>query len=92
MGLPATVEGTVRRVYRDPGSGIVFLNFGPNPRQDFAVVIRPPFSDLFPLLEDGYRNRRVRVRGIVEDFAGQPQIVVQLPEQIAVMDESEVMP
>lgn len=88
IGLPATVEGVVRRVHRDRQSGIIFLNFGPNPRRDFTVVIRPPFGELFLSPEERYLNRRVRVRGIVEAFQGQPQIVVQLPEQIEVISSS----
>lgn len=82
-----TVEGTVQRVHVDEQSGIVFLNFGPNPRRDFVAVIRPPFTELFLVdLRRHYEGRRVRVRGVVQDFRGQPQIVVQLPAQIEVMD------
>src|SRR5690606_18735243 len=88
IGLPATVEGVVRRVHRDRQSGIIFLNFGPNPRRDFTVVIRPPFGELFLSPEERYLNRRVRVRGIVGAFQGQQQIVVQLPEQIEVISSS----
>ena len=91
IGLPVTVEGVVRQVYRDRESGITFLNFGPNPRRDFTVVIRPAFGEFFLSPEARYLNRRVRVRGIVEAFQGQPQIVVQLPEQIQVIDIFEVM-
>lgn len=87
VGKAAAVEGVVERAHVDEGSGLVFLNFGPNPRRDFVVVIRPPFTALFASpLPDGYQGRRVRVRGVVEDFRGQPQIVVQLPEQIEVID------
>jgi len=87
VGMPATVQGVVRRVNVDQGSGIIFLHFGSNTRRDFVALVRPPFTALFPSRpRDYYQGRRVRVQGVVEDFQGQPQIVVQLPAQIEVMD------
>ncbi len=85
IGFAATVQGVVRSVYQDPGSGIVLLRLGPAARRDFTAVIRPPFTDLFPS-PTGFQGRRVRVRGVVEEFQGQPQIAVQLPAQIEVME------
>ncbi|MBO8141307.1 MAG: thermonuclease family protein [Firmicutes bacterium] len=87
IGLPATVEGVVHRAHFDPESGIAFLNFGPDPRRDFVVIIRRPFRPLFPEPPElRYAGRRVRVKGLVERFQRQPQISVQVPEQIEVMD------
>lgn len=86
VGRAATVEGTVLRTHFDDDSGITFLNFSPNIREQFVVIIHRPFRNEFETPpEEFYAGRRVRVRGIIRDFAGQPQIRVQTPAQIEVI-------
>jgi len=67
--------------------GRVYLNFGPDWRTDFTVTIPPEDMKTFrrlgvnPLL---YRDRLVRVRGIVQLYNG-PEIAVGNPKQIEVL-------
>lgn len=80
------VEGTV--VAADAVRGRVFLNFGADWRQDFAVSIAPAAMRRFdeagidPLAWPG---RRVRVRGWVREYRG-PRIDVTHPEQIELLE------
>lgn len=83
----AVVEGVVTRTHKDPASGITFLNFSANIREDFVVIVSEPYAERFPKpVESNYSGHRVRVAGLVESFQGQPQIAVQIPEQIEVLD------
>ncbi|HSR73118.1 MAG TPA: thermonuclease family protein, partial [Kiloniellales bacterium] len=67
--------------------GRAYLNFGPDWRTDFTVVLDPPVRRLFesegidPL---SYRGQRVRVRGWLESYNG-PMIEATHPEQIEVL-------
>lgn len=83
----ATVEGVVTRTHKDPDSGITFLNFSANIRQDFTVIISEVYGERFPKPpESAYSGHRVRVSGLIESYEGQPQIAVQIPQQIEVLD------
>lgn len=83
----ATVAGVITRSHKDAESGITFLNFSPNIREHFVVIVSETYGDRFPRPpESTYSGRRVRVSGLIESFAGQPQIAVQIAEQIEVLD------
>lgn len=83
----AAVEGVVTRTHKDPNSGITFLNFSRNIREDFVVIVSEVYGERFPKPpESNYSGQRVRVLGLVESYNGQPQIAVQIPEQIEVLD------
>jgi endonuclease YncB( thermonuclease family) len=71
-GLYHLVQGRVASVGR--GSRVVFLNFGPDWRRDFTVMIARDLAARVveggePALE-GLRGRHVLVRGVVEDNGG----------------------
>ena len=68
--------------------GRVFLNFGPNYRDDFTAVIAPRDARRFrggPIDLLALEGRRVRVRGWLESHNG-PSIDVTHPEQIEIIE------
>lgn len=83
----ATVEGVIVRTHKDSNSGMTFLNFSTNIREHFVAIVSEQYGQRFPRPpESNYSGRRVRVRGLVESHEGQPQIAVQIYEQIEVLD------
>jgi hypothetical protein len=71
-GLYHLVQGRVASVGR--GSRVVFLNFGPDWRRDFTVMIARDLAARVveggePALE-GLKGREVLVRGVIEDNGG----------------------
>jgi hypothetical protein len=83
VGEAVTVEGEIVRLR--VLKNIAFLNFSPQYWRDLTVVIFATDFGNFPTdLAAAYLNRRVRVRGVVTEFEGRPQIVIQQPSQIVV--------
>lgn len=82
----ALVEGRVLDVARVEGR--TYLNFGADWRDDFTVSLDPAARRLFEregVDPEGYRGRRLRVRGWVAPING-PMIEVSHPEQIEVLE------
>jgi hypothetical protein len=85
FGETATVCGNVVSTHyaaRSKGSP-TFLNLDePYPKQIFTILIwgsdRPKFGDP----ETKYRNKSVCVTGMIKNYRGGPEIVVDSPEQI----------
>jgi hypothetical protein len=89
MGRFAIVEGTVVSV-REVGSTI-YVNFGRRGTDDFAVALSKRTASTLEasgLVIASLRNRRVRVRGIV-DRAGGPRIEVTHVGQIDILAAGE---
>lgn len=64
-----------------------FLNFHTDHRSNLTVVIRGWDLARFPEPpESAYRGRMVRVTGLVTEFDGRPQIEIQGPDQIEILD------
>jgi endonuclease YncB( thermonuclease family) len=83
------VEGRVVSVGH--GARLVFLNFGRDFRSDFTIMIENAAAGRFaeagtPL--DGLANRRIRVRGFLEESGG-PAIRVSDPAEIELLDDGE---
>ena len=81
------VEGTVLDVATVGGR--TYINFGPNWRTDFTIVLAPKAVRLFA--QDGvkpetYRGQRIRVRGWLASRDG-PMIEATHPQQIEVLEE-----
>lgn len=78
------VEGHVFNV-ASPAAGRAFIDFDPDFRKGFSAVIAPEdrkaFRDMDPALAD-LAGRDVRVRGIVMNFHGRPEITLFNPKQI----------
>ncbi len=86
-GIYEIVEGRVLSVGH--GSHMVFLDFGPNYRRDFTVMIPPSVAKRLAeagLPVDALKGRLIRVRGVMEESGG-PAIRVQHPTAIEVLDD-----
>ena len=91
VGDVATVEGpVVDTEYAASSNGQpTFLNLGKRYPDDgrFTVLIWGDSRDNFPSPpEDEYQGETICVRGMVETFEGIPQIVVDVPGDITVVD------
>jgi endonuclease YncB( thermonuclease family) len=69
------------------GSGRVFIDFGSNGRQSFTAVIAPEDKRAFKDFDlDGLNARHIRIRGIVQDYRGRPEIALSNPAQIEILN------
>lgn len=95
-GEECTVEFVVEAARKLPGKAVCFLNSCSDHRDErnFTVVIFK--GGLDRLKADGiespaehFEKATIRVRGVVEDRDGRPQIVVEEPGQITVVKAAE---
>ena len=85
QGQTATVEGQVVDTYNS--GKVVLLNFDKDFRTTFKVAIFADAWSLFPAPpEEYYRNKTVRVTGQIEMYQNAPEIVVDRPEQIEIVE------
>lgn len=64
-----------------------FLNFHRNWKRYFTVVIFASSFDRFPNPpESYYLNKEIRVYGQIRDYQGKPEIIVEGPEQIKIIE------
>jgi hypothetical protein len=84
-GQTVTVEGKVVDTYNS--GKVVLLNFDRDFRSTFKVAI---FADAWPLFpappETHYRDKTVRVTGQVQMYQNAPEIIVDRPEQIEIVE------
>ena len=79
-----TVEGTIVRTHNSGKA--CFLNFHPNWRQTFsAVIFARNFPAFPPKPEDFYRGKKVRLKGVVVQYEGRPEMILDAPDQIEVI-------
>jgi len=79
------VDGWVTSVGH--GDGRVSIDFGSDGRQVFSAVIQPEDRRAFRDFDlDGLEAHHIRVRGIVQDQRGRPQIELSNPSQIEVLN------
>lgn len=85
IGRRCTVEGTIVAT-RNTGKAC-FLNFHENWKKYFTALI---FANRFPRFPDApetyYRGKTVRVTGKIQDYKGKPEIIVESPDQIEIVD------
>jgi len=80
----ATVEGTIVATHR--AEKACFLNFGDDWKSTFSAVIFASRFDAFPPKpEDHYRGKKVRVTGLIKDYKGRPEIILESPDQIEIL-------
>jgi len=85
-GQEVSVTGKVQRVGKSPEGGITFLNFSTQ-RGGFVAVVFQANYDAFPDGLEVYLNKDVQITGVVKPYQGvTPQIPIQSPEQIKVLD------
>ena len=85
-GQVVTIEGSVVATYNS--GKVVFLNFHQDYRTHFTAVIFPDDWDKFPEPpEDLFLDMLVRVTGLVKEYEGAPEIIVEEPAQIEIVEE-----
>jgi micrococcal nuclease len=84
IGQVRTVEGEVVASYNSGKS--CFLNFHPDYQNHFtAVIFASDFDKFPPEPEEKYLHRTIRVRGLIKEYKGKPEIILQNPEQIQIV-------
>jgi endonuclease YncB( thermonuclease family) len=85
-GTFQVVEGRVANVGR-ASSGRAFIDFGTDWPQGFSATVAPADRRRFRGLDlNRLVAHRVRVRGIVQDYRGRPEIALSNPAQIEILD------
>ncbi len=88
-GKYCTVEGTI--VLTKNTGKVCFLNFHPNWRRYFtAVIFAEYFTDFPPNPEEYYLHKQVRITGIIKQYNGKPEIILESPAQIEVLERQRV--
>jgi DNA/RNA endonuclease YhcR with UshA esterase domain len=81
VGETAMVVGRVVSVHRSK-AGNIYLNFGADyPHQTFSGAILNPRDPAFTQL-DTLAGKRVGVRGMIKNYKGQPEILIESMDQI----------
>jgi endonuclease YncB( thermonuclease family) len=79
------VEGWVTHVQN--AGGRTFIDFGSNGHQIFSAVIQPEDRRAFRGFDlEGLEAHKIRIRGIVQDYRGRPEIALSNPAQIEVLN------
>ncbi len=83
-GQNKIVEGTI--VVSNNTGKVCFLNFHKNWKKYFtAVIFSSDFDKFPPHPEDYYLNHRVRVKGLIKEYKGKPEIILKSPSQIEII-------
>jgi nuclease S1 len=78
----AMIVGTVVSVHRSK-AGNIYLNFGADyPHQTFSGAILNPRDPAFTQV-DTLAGKRVGVRGMIKNYKGQPEILIETMDQIS---------
>jgi hypothetical protein len=95
-GEECTVEFTVESARKLPGKAVCFLNSCRDHRDENNFTVMIFKGGLDRLKADGiespaehFEKATIRVRGVIENRDGRPQIVVEEPGQITVVKEVE---
>ena len=79
------VEGWVTHVAQ--ANGRTFIDFGSNGRQSFSAIIQPDDRRAFRGFDlEGLEAHKIRIRGIVQDYRGRPEIALSNPAQIELLN------
>ena len=86
LGEYKTVKGHIVQVSIMKKSGMCYLNFTEKyPKNDFTVVIFKSAQKKFDNMKK-YKDKNVKVTGKVKLYKGRPQIIVNNPEQIEIIE------
>jgi hypothetical protein len=86
VGKAVTIEGTVGKV-SESGRGTTFVNFGaPYPNQVLSAVIYKSARSQFPADLSPWNGRRLRITGTVHLYQMKPEIVLDSPSQVQVLE------
>jgi DNA/RNA endonuclease YhcR with UshA esterase domain len=86
-GQTVTVEGTIVATHNSGKA--CFLNFHQDYKRHFTAVIFASVFDQFPPSPENYYHRKtVQVTGLVKEYKGKPEIILERPSQIKIIGES----
>jgi hypothetical protein len=78
------MEGQVRHV--GSGAGRIFIDFGDGDRPSFSALIAPEDRRAFRDFDlEALTARHIRIRGIVQNYRGRPEIALSNPAQIELL-------
>lgn len=84
-GQTKTVEGKI--VVSNNTGKVCFLNFHENWKKYFTAVIFSSDFNRFPARpENHYLNRKVRVKGLIKEYNGKPEIILKSSAQIEIIE------
>ena len=88
VGAIKVVEGTVSQIKES--KGMIKFNLNSSRKKGCQVVIFKGDFSFFVnnqvVIARDYRNKRVRVSGLIKEYQGQPEIIVRHPAQIEILD------
>lgn len=91
LGAEVTVEGEIMRTH-DTGK-VTFLNFTPAYRGTLTLVIFASDYDRYPAPPVNYfLNKHLRATGMVKDYQGAPEIIIDSPDQIEILLAASAQP
>lgn len=84
-----SIIGDVYSTYKAPSGKVRFINFGPDHRSAFTVVIFTSdlnkFTSTVGEPTTYYKGKRVKVEGRIKMYKGKPEIIVNSPDQIIII-------
>ncbi len=88
----AVIKGKVADVDVSERSKVIFLNFGNNYNTSFSAVIYENKLPAFVMAgvdspADYYKNKTVKLEGFVRMINGKPEMVIESPSQIKIIDK-----
>ena len=85
IGKHKTVEGKITRTHNSGKA--CFLNFHNNFTRYMSLVIFASDYDKFPKKpEEFYIGKLVRASGIIKEYKGSPEIVLENPKQVSIIN------
>ncbi|HEY5792861.1 MAG TPA: hypothetical protein VIS74_06145 [Chthoniobacterales bacterium] len=88
-GQEVVVEGDVVSVGKTANGSLTFINVGLPKKMGFVALVRQSSYRAFPEGFDGFKGQKVRLRGVITIYReNQPQIEVQSPDQISIVNPS----
>jgi DNA/RNA endonuclease YhcR with UshA esterase domain len=90
----AVVEGVVSRVGASKSGSITFINFKDVENGQFTAVVMAKNKDAVSKALDGdiakaLTGAKIQVKGKMTDYKGKPQIQIDKPEQVTVVEKAK---
>lgn len=88
IGYEITAEGTIVDIGQSRDGKVNFLNFDKDWRDKFYMVVFDDLAKTLPnSVADTFRGKTVRVKGMVENHRGRPQIKILSMDQVQFVGE-----
>ncbi len=85
IGKFCTVEGRIVATYKN--EKVCFLNFDRDYKKGFtAVIFKSAFNNFSDSPEVYYKNKTVRVKGLIKEYKGKAEIIINDPSEIEIVD------